>query len=123
MRALLAAVLATVCTMAWGAGFVGLLKGSPAELFDDADLHLFLDAARKTLDEGAENQSFAWQNPKNGHRGQFTVLKRFESKGRACKQVRVHNEAAGRKSDMRHNACIVNGAWRLMGNIKPEDKK
>ena len=122
MRTLAAAVLLTAST-ASAAGFVGLLKGSPAELFDDTDLHLFLDAARKTLDEGAENQSFAWQNPKNGHRGEFTVLKRFESKGRACKQVRVHNEADLRKSTMRHNACIVNGAWRLMGDIKQGEKK
>ena len=122
MKALCAAVLLTAST-ASAAGFTGLLKGSPAELFDDADLHLFLDAARKTLDEGDENQSFAWQNPKNGHRGQFTVLKRFASKGRPCKQVLVHNEAGGRKSNMRHNACIVDGAWRLMGNIQQGEKK
>ena len=112
-----------MCSLAWGAGFTGLLKGGPAELFDDTDLHLFLDAARKALDEGVENQSFAWQNPKNNHRGEFTVLKRFESKGRPCKQVRVHNEADGRKSNMRHNACIVNGTWRLMGDIKQGEKK
>ena len=122
MRALFAASL-LLASSASAAGFVGLLKGSPAELFDDTDLHMFLDAARKTLDEGDENQSFAWQNPKNGHRGEFTVLKRFESKGRACKQVRVHNEADLRKSTMRHNVCIVNGAWRLTGDIKPGDKK
>lgn len=122
MKALLAACLLFAST-ASAAGFVGLLKGGPAELFDDTDLHLFLDAARKTLDEGDENQSFAWQNPKNGHRGEFTVLKRFESKGRACKQVRVHNEADLRKSTMRHNVCMVNGAWRLMGDIKQGGKK
>ena len=123
MRPLLATALLLASTAAIGAGFVGLLKGSPVELFDDADLHLFLDAARKTLDEGSENQSFAWQNPQTGHRGQFTVLSRFESKGRACKRVRVHNEAAGRKSNMSHNVCVVQGAWRLVGDIKPGEKK
>ncbi|HTM60700.1 MAG TPA: RT0821/Lpp0805 family surface protein [Burkholderiales bacterium] len=122
MRALAAAALLFAST-ASAAGFVGLLKGGPAELFDDTDLHLFLDAARKTLDEGDENQKFAWQNPKNGHRGEFTVLKRFESKGRACKQVRVHNEADLRKSTMQHNACIVDGAWRLVGDIKQGGSK
>ena len=123
MRRLLATALLLASSAAIGAGFVGLLKGSPVELFDDADLHLFLDAARKTLDEGSENQSFAWQNPQTGHRGQFTVLSRFESKGRACKRVRVHNEAAGRKSNMSHNVCVVQGAWRLVGDIKPGEKK
>jgi surface antigen len=123
MRALVATVLLLTSTAAIGSGFVGLLKGSPAELFDDADLHLFLDAARKTLDEGTENQSFAWQNPKNDHRGTFTVVSRFDSKGRACKRVRVHNEAAGRKSNMTHNVCVVQGAWRLVGDIKQGEKK
>src|SRR3954447_16842508 len=104
MRTLLVAALLLAGTAASAASFVGLLKGSPAELFDDADLHLFLDAARRTLDEGVENQSFAWQNPKTNHRGEFTVLKRFDSKGRPCKHVRVHNEANGRKSNMQHNA-------------------
>ena len=123
MRALLAVALLLASTGAFGAGFIGLLKGGPVELFDDADLHLFLDAARKTLDEGTENQSFAWQNPKSGHRGEFTVLKRFESKGRACKRVRVHNEAGGRKSNMSHNVCVVQGAWRLVGDIPQGEKK
>jgi surface antigen len=123
MRALLAAALLLASTATCGAGFIGLLKGSPAEIFDDADLHLFLNAARKTLDEGTENQSFAWQNPQTGHRGEFTVLSRFESKGRACKRVRVHNEAGGRKSNMSHNVCVVQGAWRLVGDIKKGEKK
>ena len=123
MRALLAAALVLTSTGACGAGFIGLLKGSPAEIFDDTDLHLFLNAARKTLDEGTENQSFAWQNPQTGHRGEFTVLSRFESKGRACKRVRVHNEAGGRKSNMSHNVCVVQGAWRLVGDIKKGEKK
>jgi len=122
MRAFLAAGLLFAST-ASATGFVGLLKGGPVELFDDTDLHLFLDAARKTLDEGSEKQSFAWQNPKTGHRGEFTVLSRFESKGRACKRVRVHNEAGGRKSNMSHNVCVVQGAWRLVGDIKQGEKK
>ena len=100
------------------AQFVALLKNSPAELFDDEDLRLFLDAARKALDEGAEKQAFPWQNAKTGHRGEFTVLRTFQSQGRDCKRVGVHNEAQGRKSDMRHNLCKVDGRWRLVGDMK-----
>jgi hypothetical protein len=37
--------------------------------------------------------------------------------------VLVHNEAGGRKSDMRHNACKINGDWRLMGTIQQGGKK
>jgi surface antigen len=105
------------------AQFVGLLQNSPAQLFDDEDLRLFLDAARMALDEGAVDQKYPWRNAKNGHGGEFTVLSQFESKGRACKRIAVHNEAQGRKSDMRHNLCVVDGRWRLVGDLKKGEKK
>lgn len=114
MKLFVAAALALASTAA-SAQFVSMLKGGPAELFDDTDLRMFLEVARKTLDESADNQTLTWQNPKSGHGGDITVLKRFESKGRACKEVRVRNQAEGRKSDMRHNVCRVDGKWRLVG--------
>ena len=120
---ILAAVLAMLFATAASAQFVALLKNSPAELFDDDDLRLFLDAARRTLDQGPEGQPIAWDNPKTGHRGDMTLLKQFQSKGRDCKQLRVRNEAQGRKSDMRHSLCKVDGRWRLVGDVKPGEKK
>jgi surface antigen len=122
MRFVLAVVLAAISTAA-AAQFVGLLKGGPAELFDDADLRLFLDTANQALEAKAGGAPLAWQNPKSGHRGDMTVLREFESKGRECKQVRVRNEANTRKSDMRHNLCKVDGRWRLVGDIKTGEKK
>ena len=119
---LLVLVLVFFATTA-SAQYVALLKNSPAELFDDEDLKLFLEAARRALDEGGEKQSFAWQNPKTGHRGEFTVLKAFQSKERDCKRVGVHNEAQGRKSDMRHNLCKVDGRWRLVGDLNKGEAK
>ncbi|HYR37472.1 MAG TPA: hypothetical protein VEQ87_24495 [Burkholderiales bacterium] len=77
--------------------FISLLKNSPAELFDDTDLRLFLDAARKALDEG-----------------DMTVVKRYRFRGHDCTHLRVRNEAQGRKSDKRHNLCSINGQWRLV---------
>lgn len=118
----LALALAFFATTA-SAQYVALLKNSPAELFDDEDLKLFLEAARNTLDHGAEGQAFAWQNPKTAHRGEFKVLKTFQSNGRDCKRVAVHNEAQGRKSDMRHNLCKVDGRWRLVGDMNKGEKK
>ena len=128
MRALIvAAVVAglagTAAQPAVAAGFVGLLKGGPVELFDDADLHLFLETARNTLEGGVENQPLTWQNPKTGHGGDMTVVKRFENKGRPCTRVRVRNQAEGRRSTMQHNVCVVDGRWRLIGNVKPGEAK
>ena len=88
MKSFFAAALAVACAVAAPAAsaqFVSLLKGGPAEYFDDADVRMFLDVARKALDDAPDNETLAWQNPKNGHRGDITVVKRFESKGRACK--------------------------------------
>jgi surface antigen len=117
MRALVAVVLALACGAA-NAQFVALLKNSPAELFDDMDLRIFLDTARRTLDQGELEKTVAWKNPDTGHGGDFTVMKRFESQGRQCELLRVRNEAQGRKSDMSHNLCMVEGRWRLVGELK-----
>ena len=92
MKALTALALALVSTAA-SAQFVALLKNSPAELFDDRDLRIFLDTARRVLDDGVENQPMAWKNPDTGHGGDMTVLKRFESNGRKCQRVRVRTVA------------------------------
>jgi len=122
MRALVAAALLVASTAA-GAQFVALLKNSPAELYDDMDLRIFLDTARRVHDQGEVDQAVAWTNPDTGHGGEFTVLKRFESQGRQCELLRVRNEAQGRKSDMRHNLCMVEGRWRLVGDLKSGAKK
>jgi surface antigen len=122
MRRLLAFLLLLASTTA-SAQFVALLKNSPAELFDDMDLRIFLDTARRTLDQGAVDQPNAWKNPDTGHGGDMTITKSFESKGRQCRVLRVRNEAQGRKSDMHHNLCMVDGRWRLVGDVKTGAKK
>jgi len=122
MKGLVAVILVLASTAA-SAQFVALLKNGPAELFDDRDLRLFLDAATRALDDGTENQPVAWKNPDTGHGGDMTVLKRFESNGRQCQRIRVRNEAQGRKSDMQHNLCMVDGRWRLVGDVKTGAKK
>jgi len=102
MKLLTTALFATACALAApGAAaqnWVTLLKNTPAESFDDEDLRLFLDTARKALDGGApENQPLGWENPKSRNRGEITVLRSFEWKGRSCKEVRVrHIFAASR---------------------------
>ena len=102
--------------------WINLLKNTPAEYFDDEDLRLFLDAARKTLNEAPDNQPVTWENPKSRNRGEMTVLQTFESKGKACKDVRVRNESRGRKSDNRRTLCKVDERWRLMGDSQMKGK-
>ncbi len=121
--ALLGAACALVAPGAAAQNWVNLLKNTPAEYFDDEDLRMFLDTARKVLDGGTpENQPVTWENPKSRNRGEITVLRNFESKGRSCKEVRVRNESRGRKSDNRRILCKVDERWRLVSEAQLKGK-
>ena len=123
LTVLLGAACALLAPAAAAQNWVTLLKNTPAESFDDEDLRLFLDTARKVLDGGApENQPVTWENPKSRNRGEITVLRRFESKGRACTEVRVRNESRSRKSDNRRILCKVDERWRLVSEAQLKGK-
>ena len=119
---MLGAACAVFAPGAVAQNWVTLLKNTPAESFDDEDLRLFLDAAHKTLNEAPDNQPVSWENPKSRNRGEMTVLRSFESKGNACKDVRVRNESRGRKSDNTRTLCKVDDRWRLMGSSQMKGK-
>src|SRR4051812_44350229 len=107
MRLFLAIALLVAAPLAAADNWAALFKNGPAQFFDDEDMQLFLASARKTLDGGSVDQTLSWENPKSKHRGDFTVLKQFEWKNRSCKEVRVRNEAQGRKSENTHSLCMV----------------
>lgn len=114
-RGALIALLASLAGPALALNWVPLLKNSPAERFDDEDLHMFLNTARKTVNEAQDNQTVGWENPDTKHHGDFTILKTFQKDGRTCKRVQVRNEADGRKATSVVDACQVDGKWRLLG--------
>ena len=111
---IVAAALGLASTQAAAQNWIGLLKNTPAERFDEEDLRLFLDHARKALNEAPDNQPVSWENPKTRHRGDLTVLRSFEYKSLPCKELRVRNEAQGRKGDNTFNLCKAEGKWRLL---------
>jgi len=114
MRLMLAILLAAASFPAAAQNWVGLLKNTPAERFDEEDLRIFMDTGRKALNETPDGQSVTWENPKTKARGEITVVKSFESKGRPCKEVRLHNEAGGRKGNSQLSLCKVEDKWRLL---------
>jgi surface antigen len=115
MKILLSLLLALASPLAQ-AQYAALLKGAVAERFDEEDLRMFVDSARKVLHSAAENETVKWQNPKNRHGGEITLLRNFESNGRACKEVKVFNQAQGRKATNNFDLCQVDGKWRLLGS-------
>src|SRR5689334_2517966 len=95
-------------------GWIGLLKNTAAEKFDDEDLRLLMDAGRKALDQAAEHETVKWANAKTGSRGQFTVQSLFTWQQHPCRRLRIENEAAGKKSGHTVNFCRVEDRWRLV---------
>lgn len=114
MRHLLFIGLIALAPLASAQNWIGLLKNTPAERFDEEDLRIFMDTAQKALDSAQENQPLTWENPQTKHGGEITLLRSFESKGRPCKELRVRNQADGRKGDTRLSLCKVEGKWRML---------
>ena len=114
MRTLFLIALWIAVPVANAQNWVGLLKNTPAERFDEDDLRIFMDAGRKALNDTPDNQSVKWENPQTRAHGEITVLRSFESKGLPCKEVQVRNEAQGRKGDNKLNLCKKDGKWRLL---------
>ena len=123
MKVLVAIALALASSAATAQNWIGLLKNTPAERFDKEDLRIFVATSDKALDETPEGQTLSWENPKTQHHGQITVLRSFESKGRSCKDLRVRNEADGRKGDNKLSWCKVDGKWRLLSASPMEKAK
>jgi surface antigen len=123
MRILFAWALLCAIPVAQAQNWVGLLKNTPAERFDEDDLRIFMDAGRKALNDTPDNQSVKWGNPQTRAGGEITVLRSFESKGLPCKEVRVRNEAQGRKGDNKLNLCKKDGKWRLLSGSQAQKAK
>jgi surface antigen len=122
MRALLLVGLLAITPAAAAQNWVGLLKNGPAERFEEEDLRLFMDTGRKALAEGADGQTLSWENPATRARGDITVVRRFEWKAHPCRELKVHNEAQGRKGDTTFRLCQVDGKWRLLSSSQMPKK-
>ena len=123
MKVLVAIALALASSAATAQNWIGLLKNTPAERFDKEDLRIFVATSDKALDETPDGQTLSWENPKTKAHGDITVLRSFESKGLPCKEVRVRNEAQGRKGDNKLSWCKVDGKWRLLSASPMEKAK
>ena len=110
---LLLAALAASPAMALN--WVPLMRNTAFERFDEDDLQMFLDNARKTLNGAPDNQTVSWENPDTRAGGDFTVLKTFQNDGRTCKRLRVRTHASGRKGNAVVNACHIDKKWKLIG--------
>ena len=99
-------------------GWIGVLKNTAAENFDDEDLRLFMDASRKALNGPPEQGAVAWENAATKSRGNVTVEKTFTWHDHPCRRLRVDNEAHGVRDSQTASLCQVDLRWRL---VSPSD--
>lgn len=117
---LIAAALLGLGSSAMAAGWVKILKNTPAEAFEDEDLRMFMDNARQTLDAEGEPQLAKWSNPATGAGGSFKVLKQMSAKnGAACKRVHLTIYAKSRaEKGATATACQTADKRWLLGEPK-----
>jgi surface antigen len=107
-------MLCLPCAPSFAQNWVALLKNTPAEHFSEEDLRLFLEAARKALNDTPAGETVRWENPPTGSRGELTVVRSFSWNDQPCREVRISNEAAGRKSSNVSHLCRVGDRWRAV---------
>ena len=112
--------LALACIPAAAQNWVGLLKNTPAENFNEEDLKLFLEASRKALNDTPTGETVKWQNPVSGSRGELKVIKQFTWQDHPCRQIRVYSETVDRKGNNTLNLCQVVDKWKL---VSPSELK
>ena len=111
---IVAAWLLILCMPAAAQNWVGLLKNTPAENFNEEDLKLFLDASRKALGDASAGETVKWQNPVSGSGGELKVVRLFTWHDYPCRQLRVTSQTVDRKGSSTLNLCQVTGKWKLL---------
>ena len=118
-RASLVPILAcAVVNRAGAAGWVPLVKNTRAEVFDDEDLHLFLDAGAKALASDTPGATVDWSNPATGAGGRFEAVGPAPAvKGLPCKRLRmtVYAHKRAEKSSGLTACRTAEGRWKLAG--------
>jgi surface antigen len=112
--AAVAAALMCMAPVLAAQGWLGVLKNTPAEQFDEEDLQIFIEHARKALNDTPDGQTVRWQNPASGSGGELTPVKSFSWKQHPCRELRIQSTAGGRTGSSTANLCRVDERWRAV---------
>jgi len=116
----MAAALVLAGAPALAQNWLGLMRNTPAERFNDEDMRLFNDSLDKALGDTPVGQSVLWANPKSENRGEIKVAKAFTWQDHACRELRITNQSGDRKGDSVLNLCRVEDKWRA---VSPSELK
>ena len=118
---LLALSVSALSVFAVHAANLSFLNNSPVSLFQQEDVDLMTENARKVLDSSDPAAKQSWSNPKTGAsgfaqaKGQFT-----SSNGLPCKRLRVMNKARNLQSDSVYTLCkSADRGWVIDTDARP----
>jgi surface antigen len=121
-RIVLAPIVAAGCIALYAPAaaqnWIGLMKNTPAERFNEEDIQLFLNAAKKTLNDTPEGSTVKWENPATGSHGDMTVVKDFTWHDQPCRHVRVNSVSGDRSGTTNPRLCKVDGKWRAVSSAE-----
>ena len=100
---------------AYAVNWIPILKDTPAEKFNEDDMRIFLDTARKAMNELPDGQSLSWKNPETKAHGTIKVEMTGTRKGQTCKRLSIENVAGNRQGKTALDFCQgKDGKWELM---------
>jgi surface antigen len=115
LQHLITVLLCGVACFAQGvqASNLGVFEDAPYTYFNEKDRRIFHNALDKALNSAPDNELSAWSNPSSGSRGEITPLDHFERAGKNCRQVKIFNEARGRRNQSVQVFCRqADGVWK-----------
>jgi surface antigen len=98
------------------------LRESPIAWLDDTDRAILSETIDAVL-ASPDGTTTDWLNPETGSKGRIQVLDTHAAFGTTCRNLKMLNEAKGRKNGGVYNLCLSqDGIWRFAPNSDPDAK-
>jgi len=99
---------------------LGAFADAPYTYFNEKDREIFHENLNRTLNDAQDNELRTWSNPSTGSAGEITPVRGFERAGQVCREVKMFNQAQGRRNQSLQVFCKQpDGAWKWeMVNVK-----
>jgi surface antigen len=99
----------------YAVNWVPILKDTPAEKFNEDDMRIFLDTAKKAMNELPDGKSLTWENPETKAHGTIMVEMTGTRRGQTCRRLSIENVAGNREAKTALDFCQnKDGKWDLM---------
>jgi surface antigen len=101
---------------------VSFLEDAAIGKMGEADVQLFFATLQEALDQQADGEARAWENPATQTGGTMTPLATFEQEGTTCRRLGLTNRAQGVEGTSEFLFCRQpDGRWKLPAR-RPADE-